>query len=234
MSGKTSSVNIGNITGTYFIQKIESDPIIQLKCLNGNIDNDAIVVIGYYEELQEDDMHQMHLLSRDITQQFIGSKIYNGQNLIDIIKEDINIVALGKFYLIQATPKAIIKVAYKDGAWHLALNNSQNNEILISSAEINNWDASALYYDVNNDQYYCGQCSSEYLIGNEVSFDFVLNGDRTILASCENGSIVNRKDWSSISNVNTVLNLQIGDGVICNTVYQCDYNTLSGGSVYDI
>ena len=230
MNGTSLSFNVGNLTGGYFLQDLSSNPVINIVYISGTPDSDATMVIGHYGDAVMPVSNVFNLRSRsvvenkntkeDVVQQFIGSYQMNKTNLISSIAES---GTIEKFYLIQAIPKTIIKVINSDGQWYPA-SNYNNEEVFIQGQEINIWDLTAIYYDIENDKYYCGGCDKEPLDGLP-DFSFRLNNDYySVLATIDKGEFIDRKDFEAIKNIESVHTLMIGDGLLCNIVYQITYN----------
>lgn len=223
MNGNSLSFNVGNVTGGYFFQDLESNPVIKVIYISGTPDDDATMVIGHYGYSVNSNETTFSLrktnnsqkgIKTDVVQQFIGGPQTNG-NLISIIEET---GTLGVFYLIQARPKTIVKVVQRDGRWYPAV--WYEEQIRIYNQVIDPWDTTALYYDIENDVYYCGNCDNPLQGMPDFTFSLNNNDYYSTLATVNKGDFIDRKDFESIKNVESAQTLQIGNGVLCNVVYQ--------------
>jgi hypothetical protein len=175
---------------------------------SGTISKDAVITYGYYDTNVTNNFSYITKITvQDKIEQYIGGDL--SHNIVEDM-EDIRLKT-GRFYYVKINPRYVYNIYYFDGFYYRDKEKFNN---------ISTWDASALYYVKNTDEWLDGSPTKK--LANPPEFKAFLNSTAyTDLASIDrNGEFRTQGRFEAITNVDKVKTLRIGSGVVVDIVYQ--------------
>lgn len=217
LNGTTSSYNVGNSTGKYIFDQLLDNPVLSMQYQSGHANQEAIITFGYYQPEESDTYHEIYNSTNSVmTQQFIGSKNFDNKNLITNI-EDIRL-STGRFYLVKVNPKTVQFIQQNNGIWYYAIQ-QEDGTYVVSEQAIYLWDPTAIYQPINmTNRYYLGDPANANYV-TKLNYNFVINNTTYSSLQPKQTDPNTSGRFESIVNIDKVTNLQIGNALICDVVY---------------
>ena len=207
LNGTSTNWDVHNVTGHFNIP-ITDSPVVKLVFRSGNISKEAVITYGYYDtNVTNNFSYITNITVQDKIEQYIGGDL--SHNLVEDM-EDIRLKT-GRFYYVKINPRYVYNIYYFDGFYYRDKEKFNN---------MSTWDASALYYVKNTNEWLDGSPTKK--LANPPEFKAFLNSTAyTDLASIDrNGEFRTQGRFEAITNVDEVKVLRVGSGVIVDVVYQ--------------